>query len=151
MKIILILLLAVYLFGFEFSSNIAEGENFHFSVGNTSDPEDYFPQGGFELLLAGAVIFLLIRSSDSSRSSSAPLRELKRKRENEQLAGICSGIAGHYQIPVWIPRAFFVLLAIADGIGLIIYIILWIFMPYDKKLITMKNRESNQSGDGNSE
>jgi phage shock protein PspC (stress-responsive transcriptional regulator) len=145
MKIILILLLAIYLFGFEFSFNIAEGENFHFSVGDTSETDDYFPVGGFEILMAGAVIYLLFQTRSTSRNDSPSLKELKRRRKGEQLAGICSGVAGFYEIPVWIPRAIFVLLAILDGIGLAIYIILWIFMPYDERLTAIEETKSNQA------
>jgi phage shock protein C len=45
------------------------------------------------------------------------------------LGGVCSGLAAGFHIdPLWI-RVAFVLLAFLQGIGLFIYIVLWLVMP----------------------
>jgi phage shock protein PspC (stress-responsive transcriptional regulator) len=147
MKPILIILLIVTLFGIDFNYSTGGEENFNFSFGNTSEPEDLFPLNGFHILIMGGIIYLLLKNKIHIPTSSKPIGELKRKKINEQLSGVCSGFSDYYNIPVWIPRSIFVLLALTDGIGIAIYIILWIFMPYDEKLISINITESNQSGD----
>lgn len=56
-------------------------------------------------------------------------RRFYRDPENNYLGGVCSGLGEYFQIdPLWI-RLAFVLLAFAKGIGIIIYLILWIVVP----------------------
>ena len=56
---------------------------------------------------------------------------LTRSRENKMLAGVCAGLATYLDIdPVFVRLAFLVLL-FASGIGLPIYLILWIVMPLE--------------------
>jgi len=45
------------------------------------------------------------------------------------VGGVCSGLAAGFHIdPLWV-RLAFVLLAFVQGIGLFIYIVLWLVMP----------------------
>ena len=45
------------------------------------------------------------------------------------IAGVCSGVAEYFDVdPVWV-RVAFVLLALASGLGLLAYILFWIFIP----------------------
>jgi phage shock protein PspC (stress-responsive transcriptional regulator) len=56
-------------------------------------------------------------------------RRLHRDLESNILGGVCSGMAAFFNIdPVWI-RLAFVLLLIANGIGLLVYLILWAAVP----------------------
>ena len=46
------------------------------------------------------------------------------------LAGVCGGLAEYIHIDaVWI-RIFFILLSLGDGIGVLVYVVLWILLPY---------------------
>jgi len=54
---------------------------------------------------------------------------LTRSETDEMIAGVCGGIAAYLNIDSVFIRLAFVLLALASGIGLPIYIILWIVMP----------------------
>lgn len=55
-----------------------------------------------------------------------------RKRSEGILGGVCAGLGAYLRIdPVFI-RIFFVLLAFADGVGTIAYIILWLLLPSDE-------------------
>ena len=57
-------------------------------------------------------------------------KRLSRSRENRMLAGVCGGLAELIHIDaVWI-RLFFILLSLGDGIGILVYFILWILLPY---------------------
>lgn len=54
---------------------------------------------------------------------------LTRSETDKMAAGVCGGIAAYLDIDSVFIRLAFVLLAIASGIGVIIYLVLWIVMP----------------------
>jgi phage shock protein PspC (stress-responsive transcriptional regulator) len=148
-KPIIILLLIFIAMNFSYQSD--EEGNTSFTIGDSTEFHEFYFFDSFTLLLVAAAIYLLYRSHSENQAPKKRLRDLKRNETDAQLAGICSSISEHYDIPIWISRASFVLLGIADGIGVIIYIVLWIFMPSEVKSTETKDTESNQSGDDNSE
>jgi len=54
---------------------------------------------------------------------------LARIIKKKMLYGVCSGLSYKLGFPIFIVRLIFVLLSIIAGLGIIIYIILWIVMP----------------------
>lgn len=56
--------------------------------------------------------------------------KLTRSRTDRMLAGVCGGLAAYLGIEaVWV-RLFFILITIVpNGIGILVYLILWIIMP----------------------
>ncbi len=56
-------------------------------------------------------------------------RRLYRDIDNRIFGGVCSGLAAYFDIDVLLARILAVLLVLAGGGGLIVYIILWIFVP----------------------
>lgn len=56
-------------------------------------------------------------------------KKLVRDTSNEMIAGVCAGLAHYFDIDVVLIRLVFVILALAGGPGLLLYIILWIIMP----------------------
>ena len=57
------------------------------------------------------------------------MKRLYRNRENDMIAGVCSGIAEYLAVDPTAIRLAFVLLAFLGGSGISIYIVLWIIMP----------------------
>ena len=53
-----------------------------------------------------------------------------RSREGKMIAGVCAGLAEQFGISVTILRLAFVLATLIGGPGLVIYIVLWVVMPY---------------------
>jgi phage shock protein PspC (stress-responsive transcriptional regulator) len=49
--------------------------------------------------------------------------------EKEWLGGVCAGVAYWLAVPVWIVRLLWFLVAWCYGAGLLIYLLLWIFVP----------------------
>ena len=50
------------------------------------------------------------------------------------LGGVCSGLGTYLNIdPVWV-RLFFVLLVVTSGVGVLLYLILWIVVPREDKV-----------------
>lgn len=56
-------------------------------------------------------------------------RRLYRTKTNRLIAGVAAGLADYFSIDPVLVRALFILLTIADGAGVLIYIILWIVVP----------------------
>ena len=55
--------------------------------------------------------------------------QLYRSNTDTMLGGVCGGIARYLRLDTTLVRLFFVLLAVGDGIGVLIYLILWLVMP----------------------
>jgi phage shock protein C len=58
-----------------------------------------------------------------------PIRKLYRSRTDRQLAGVCGGLADYFGVDATVVRVLFVLMALAGGPGLILYIILALLIP----------------------
>jgi|GEM_PF-394804 phage shock protein PspC (stress-responsive transcriptional regulator) len=56
-------------------------------------------------------------------------RKLRRVTDEEWIAGVCAGVAYKLGIPVWTVRLAWVLCSIFYGVGLLPYLLLWIFLP----------------------
>jgi phage shock protein PspC (stress-responsive transcriptional regulator) len=64
-------------------------------------------------------------------AGTALTRTWYRSREGRMIAGVCAGLAEQFGISVTIVRLAFVLGAlIGTGMGLVIYLVLWVVMPY---------------------
>jgi phage shock protein PspC (stress-responsive transcriptional regulator) len=53
-----------------------------------------------------------------------------RSREDKMIAGVCAGLAEQFGLSVTILRLAFVLGTIIGGWGLLVYLVLWVIMPY---------------------
>jgi len=62
-----------------------------------------------------------------------PIKKVYRSRDNRIIAGVCGGLAKHLGIDPLLVRIFFVLLIFANGIGIILYLILLILIPLESK------------------
>lgn len=56
-------------------------------------------------------------------------KRLVRPTTNRMVAGVAAGLADYMNLDPTIVRLLFVLLALAGGPGILIYIIMWIVMP----------------------
>jgi len=55
--------------------------------------------------------------------------KLYRSNSDEMIGGVCGGIARYLRLDTTLVRLFFVLLAVGDSVGVLIYFILWLVMP----------------------
>ena len=53
-----------------------------------------------------------------------------RVRDGKMIAGVCTGLASQFGISVTILRLAFVLGTLIGGWGVIVYLVLWVVMPY---------------------
>jgi phage shock protein C len=71
--------------------------------------------------------------------------KLYRSRTDRMVGGVCGGLGQYLGIDPVIVRLFFVVLAFANGIGVLIYLVMWIIIPYEGQSdVTM--REAIHSG-----
>jgi len=61
------------------------------------------------------------------------VKKLYRSRDNKLIAGVCGGLGKHLGIDPLLVRLFFVLLIFANGIGIILYLVLLILVPKEPK------------------
>ena len=69
-------------------------------------------------------------STTGSQPSSA-LSRLHRSLTGRWFGGVCGGLGELTGIPAWSWRILFVLTAFLHGLGLLMYILLWIFVPVE--------------------
>ncbi|MGD1996683.1 MAG: PspC domain-containing protein [Anaerolineae bacterium] len=55
--------------------------------------------------------------------------KLYRSRTDRMIAGICGGLGRYLSVDPTIIRLIFVLLALADGVGILIYFVMWLIVP----------------------
>lgn len=57
-------------------------------------------------------------------------KQLVRSCTNAKIAGVCGGLGDFFDIDPIFFRATFLVSAFFGGLGILIYIVLWILMPY---------------------
>ncbi|MCV2370731.1 PspC domain-containing protein [Roseateles oligotrophus] len=62
-------------------------------------------------------------------SSAGGINELRRSRDDRWIGGVCGGIAKLTGIESWLCRLLLTVLALFAGSGVLVYILLWIFVP----------------------
>lgn len=76
-------------------------------------------------------------------SNNTPKR-LYRNPNNRVIAGVCSGIADYFNMePTWV-RIIFLILLLAFGATLIVYLVLWLIVP-QKPSDTDENAKPNSN------
>jgi phage shock protein C len=58
-----------------------------------------------------------------------PLRNFFRSKSDRWLGGVCGGLGELTAVPSWFWRLLFALLAVCGGVGVVFYILMWIFVP----------------------
>lgn len=56
-------------------------------------------------------------------------KRLYRSEDNRVLAGVCAGLADYFQVDPVLVRLIFVALGFINGLGLLIYFIMWLVVP----------------------
>jgi len=78
---------------------------------------------------------------------SAPgYHRMYRDTDHRIIGGVCSGMAAYWDLEPWIMRVIFVILAIPGGLGILVYLILYIVLPEAKttaQKIEMKGNPVN--------
>ncbi|HRX32233.1 MAG TPA: PspC domain-containing protein [Tenuifilaceae bacterium] len=74
---------------------------------------------------------------NEERQYARPLRRIYRDPEGSIFAGVCSGLGNYFDIDPIVFRILFIILSLAKGFGILLYIIFWIITP---RALTPKQR-----------
>ena len=56
---------------------------------------------------------------------------MQRSRTEKMLGGVCGGLAAYFSIDPTLVRVLWVAMTLIVGIGILLYIILWLVMPLE--------------------
>lgn len=68
-------------------------------------------------------------SAGPTTATQGTQRQLRRSRENRVLGGVCGGVGRYVDVDPVLFRLAFLLLVVAGGAGILLYIIAWIVIP----------------------
>jgi phage shock protein C len=75
---------------------------------------------------------LLNFANENSSSERIPYQQLTRNINDKVLGGVCSGMGDYWSIDPVLFRLLFVVLFFGFGVGLLMYIIMWVIIPKSK-------------------
>jgi len=84
--------------------------------------------------------------SSRDKFASPGYHRMYRDTDHRIIGGVCAGMGAYWDIEVWIIRIIFVVLAMMGGLGLLVYLILYIVIPEAKttaQKIEMKGNPVN--------
>ena len=58
-------------------------------------------------------------------------RRVVRSVSDRWIGGVAGGLAQHFSVPAWIFRLAFLITALAGGLGIVAYALMWVFLPLD--------------------
>lgn len=67
--------------------------------------------------------------SASSSDLVQSLNQFRRSSSDKWIAGVCGGLANATGVESWIWRLLTAALVLAGGVGVVLYLLLWIFVP----------------------
>nr|WP_295078841.1 PspC domain-containing protein [uncultured Roseateles sp.] len=82
-----------------------------------------------ERVLGGGAAGASAAAGSFAGNAIPAINEFKRSRDDRWLGGVCGGLAQLTATPTWLWRLMFSLLTICAGSGLLVYLLLWIFVP----------------------
>jgi phage shock protein C len=87
------------------------------------------------------------RKENAARAPSA-LHQLTRSKSDRWIGGVCGGLAAMTNIPAWSWRLLFVLALLLHGLGLVMYLLLWVFVPLEQpQLMAIEDKRGDAKGD----
>lgn len=105
------------------------------------------------LVILGYVLCWIILPANPFLKEDETIKKFFRSSENKVIGGVARGLSSYFGIDVALVRIIFVLLMIPFGLGIILYLILWLITPYAKTVtqkmqmegtpITLSNIEKN--------
>ncbi|HOF19706.1 MAG TPA: PspC domain-containing protein [Bacteroidales bacterium] len=89
-------------------------EDVRYAVSVLGRPEDFSEEGS---------------NSGKQRDSSSGYHRMYRDPDRRIIGGVCAGIGAYWSLDPWIVRIIFIALILAGGLGIIIYLILYVAIP----------------------
>ncbi len=93
--------------------------------------------GSYGSLLIVYIILWIALPASEELVEEASVKKMYRDSEKKVIGGVASGVAAFFGVDIAMIRVLFVIFAIFGGLGLLVYIIMWIALP-EAKTITEK-------------
>ena len=80
----------------------------------------------------GALVYLLLWAMAPEKAGEAqrrPAASLHLSRSDRKIAGVCGGLGDWLDVDPVFLRVAFVLFALLFGLGAVVYVVLWLFLP----------------------
>ncbi len=68
-------------------------------------------------------------SAGPQPATPSALKNFTRSMRDKWIGGVCGGLAEATQVPSWAWRILFVLTLLLNGLGAVVYLLMWIFVP----------------------
>ena len=82
----------------------------------------------------------LLSGSTNSEPLFHALNNFRRSQNDRWLGGVCGGLAVSTGMDSWLWRLIFALLLLVGGTGVLIYLILWVFVPMESNIIEIQRQ-----------
>jgi len=94
----------------------------------------------------GAVVYLIlwimVPEKSGAQGEPRPVRRLVLSNSDRKIMGVCGGLGEWLEIDPVLFRVAFILLALACGLGILVYIVLWLAIPRPSNLPAADNRST---------
>lgn len=110
---------------------LSEALDFKFEYENNNEPKKFTLKSIFDEVKA-KFSAVWNHEGEKNMETESILKQITRSQQDKKLAGICGGLGEHTSIPAWFWRVIFIASVFIYGIGVILYVLFWIFMPQDK-------------------
>lgn len=90
--------------------------------------------GSYGSLIIGYIILWIVLPASEDLEEEPSVKKMFRDTEKKVIGGVASGVAAFFGADIALIRVLFVIAAIFGGLGLIVYIILWIALPQAKTI-----------------
>lgn len=80
-------------------------------------------------LLAYLVMWIMVPAVESAEAGTRKPSRLHLSATDRKLAGVCGGLGEFFKIDPMFFRVAFVVLALAGGAGVLLYVVLWLLVP----------------------
>ena len=84
-------------------------------------------------------------ASNRKAQSSAILNQFRLSTSDKWLGGICGGLATMTDVPAWSWRILFILTAFLHGIGALVYLLLWMFVPVQSAVVERSSKTAEET------
>jgi len=80
-------------------------------------------------VLAYVILWIMVPLQDGLAADRGVRTHLQLSSSDRKIAGVCGGLGDHFAIDTVFFRVGFVVLAFTCGVGIVLYLVLWLLVP----------------------
>ena len=121
---------------------LSEALDFKFGYEKISKQKKINLKRTFQNILTKLSIFENNEGENDMEKESV-LKQITKSQQDRKIAGISGGLGEHTSVPAWLWRVMFIISSFVYGIGIVLYILFWIFMPEGTRQTDTDNSSKN--------